>query len=114
MHLPRALKPPPSDADPLETFRWIRRCEIAIAPVGGASSLLRKAERDPSVFVSDPERRRERAKRFLIFFVPLFVISGAIIGFFMDGWGAAVFMGVLMASGAGLGAWTTVRRLRDS
>ena len=141
MHLFRSLKPPRSDADRRETFRWIRRCEIfggiyaiaiglalwnagwwhwipiglglyGIAPLGGATSLVRKAERDPGVFVTDPERQRRRANRFLLLVMPFYVIFGAVIGFLLGGLGAAIFIGLLMAVGGAVGVVVARRRMR--
>lgn len=136
----RSLKPPPADADPRETFRWIRRCEIvgglyaivigvilwnagwwhwipiglgvvSIAPLGGASWLLRKAERDPGVFVTDPQRRRERENRVLTVFVPFLWIFGAVGGFIAGGVGGAIAVGLIAGASGALGAAVFLRWL---
>src|SRR4051794_26710543 len=122
-------------------FEWIRRGEIAggvfaiivglylwnagwwhwipialgiygLLPFGGATSLLRKAERDPSAFVSDPGQRRERARRFAFLMPAVFTAAGVLFGWMVGGWGAAVFIGALMGLSGALGAWWSVRRER--
>ena len=133
--------PPPSGDEPKATFRWIRNWEIisgvvlialgigywgeawwswamlgmgvlSLLPWPGAGALLRKAERQPEAFITDPQRRRERARRVGFVMVPLYMIFGAVIGYVMDGWPAAAFISVLLGIGGVLGAWWTARRER--
>jgi hypothetical protein len=137
----RLLRPPAPDADPRESLLWVRRMEIAsgviclivagvwadgwwrwllvglgllgLSPWLGARSILRRAERKPGVLVTDPDRRRVRARRTVLILVPVYVLVGGVVGYLVDGWPAAGTMGGLMGVGAALGAWWVVRRYRE-
>ncbi len=131
--------PPPAGADPRETLRWVRRYEVisglaalvlglvlwnegwwhwlligvgllGMSPWPGAQAILRKAERKPNVLITDPDRRRARGRRAALVQIPLYLVGGAVLGYQLDGWPAAIFMGALMGAGAGLGAWRSLRR----
>jgi hypothetical protein len=78
---------------------------LGVLPVWGAAAILRKAERDPSVFVSDPQRRRERSRRALLVMVPAVVVIGAAVGYAGGGWGAAALTAAISGASAALGAW---------
>jgi hypothetical protein len=132
--------PPTAASDPREILRWVRRVELAtglgaivaglvlwnagwfhwvligvgllgLSPWPGARAILRRADRRPGVLISDPERRRHRGRRAAQVQVPLYAISGFVIGYVVDGLGAAIFMGVAMGLSAVAGAWLIVRRL---
>lgn len=137
-----SLAQPPPDAEPLETFRWVRRWEIvagvanlalglvfwnegwwswlligigllSLVPWPGAGALVRKAERDPSAFVSDPDTRERRGRRAAFVLVPLSTAGGVTIGYIAGGWRAAIFVGLLVGLSASSGAWRSVRRYRS-
>jgi hypothetical protein len=128
------LRPPGPEADPREGLRWSRRGEIfcglgaiafgiafwnegwwhwlligvgvfGVLPLWGPAAILRRAERDPSILVSDPQRRRERGRRASLAMVPAAAAIGALIGFAGGGWRAAALVGVLTGVSAALGAW---------
>lgn len=133
------LTPPTPEADPKETLRWVRKFEViggvalvvggltlwdegwvhwaliglgllSLSPWPGAQRILRKAEREPDVLVTDPDRRRARARRVAMVQIPLSLLTGTVLGYLLDGWPAAAVMGALMGGGAALGAWWFVRR----
>jgi hypothetical protein len=133
---------PTSASDPREILRWVRRMEIVtglaaivagialwnagwfhwlligvgllgLSPWPGVQVILRRADRKPAVLVTDPERRRTRARRAAQILVPLYAISGFVAGYVLDGLGAAIFMGVAMGLSAGLGAWLFIRRFNQ-
>lgn len=133
------LMPPALEADPKETLRWVRRVElvsgiaaialglalwtmgwwhwvllavglVGLSPWPGPRAILRRAERKPGVLVSDPIRRRARGRRATRVVVPLYFLTGAVAGYILDGWAAAVYMGLLMGAGPVLGAWSYRRR----
>ena len=130
--------PPSADTDPRETLAWVRRWELvggigaialglalwgegwwhwlligvgllSLSPWPGPAAILRRAERKPTILVADPDRRRARARRVTAIQVPALVVIGALVGYLVDGWDAAVTMGALMGVGAALGAWWVLR-----
>jgi hypothetical protein len=132
---------PTAATEPRDALAWVRRMEIvsgvacivaglvlwndgwwhwllialgvlALTPISGAAAVLRRADRKPDTLVSEPERRRARARRTAILLVPTYVLVGAVFGYVADGWGAAVTIAILMGLGGGLGAWWTARRFR--
>jgi hypothetical protein len=133
------LAPPPAAGDPRDTLRYVRAVEIFIAVVSfvfaieltgwprwalvatgllslspwpGARSILRRADRDPDVLVSDADRRRARGRRVVLVLVPLYALGGAGFGYVIGGWSAALLVGVLIGGGAVAGGWLTMRSLR--
>lgn len=133
------LIPPTSGSDPHETLRWVRRVELVsgvsaiiagvalwnegwfhwlligtgllcVSPWPGARAILRRAERDPGILVSDPERRRTRGRRAAQVQVPIFAVAGFVIGYVVDGLGAAIFTSAVTGVSVALGAWWFMRR----
>lgn len=133
------LRPPPVSAGPRATLRWVRRGEIAggiasivagaalwdsgwvhwlllgvglfgLSPWPGAAAILRRAERHPEVLNHDPERGRARVRRTAPVLVSVCALAGAGVGYLVDGWPAALFMGGLMAASGALGALLALRR----
>jgi F0F1-type ATP synthase assembly protein I len=66
------------------------------------------------VLITDPERRRARARRVLLVLVPAYVVIGAGVGYLIDGWLAALATGLLIGVSAGLGGWLVIRRERSA
>ena len=124
MSIRAALTPPPPGSTPRQTFEWLRRMEIALGiaaivagltiwdigwwhwllvaigvlgvlPWGGIATILRKADRDPSVLIADPAWRQANAKRRLAIWAPLQTAAFFGVGYLLDGWGAAIFMGAI-------------------
>ena len=83
---------------------------LGLSPWPGAHAILRRAERKPGVLVSDADRRRDRGRRAAQIQVPIYAIAGFVIGYLVDGLGAAIFMGAAMGFSAALGAWLFTRR----
>jgi len=83
---------------------------LAVSPWGGAATILRKAERDPSVLIADPERRRARARRFAFIAGPAYAVVGAVVGYVIDGWGLAIFVAACSGLAAAAGAWWNLNR----
>jgi hypothetical protein len=133
-----SLLPPAPRTDPREILRWVRRMEIvtgalAIAfgvalwnsgwwhwvligvgvsgllPWFGAATILRRAERDPSVLESDPARGRRRGRRVALLMVLFSLLTGAIIGYTSAGWSGATVVGAIAGASAALGAWLYLR-----
>ena len=131
--------PPGPDADPRVTLRWVRRWEVvagvasiglglalwgegwwhwlliglgllSISPLGGAATILRKAERDPDVLITDPARRQQRARTVALVGIPFHAVFGAVAGFAVGGWRLALFMAALAAIIAAAYAWWSLRR----
>jgi hypothetical protein len=137
-----AVLPPTSSADPRAALRWVRHLEIvtgllviaagvlsdtgwwrwlligvglfSLSPWPGAAAILRRAQRRPEVLITDPERRRARARRVLLVLVPAYVVIGAGVGYLIDGWLAALATGLLIGVSAGLGGWLVIRRERSA
>jgi Kef-type K+ transport system membrane component KefB len=134
-----ALRPPAPDDDPRQILAWVRRLEviggiaaipialalwndgpwrwvllamglISLSPWPGAAAILRRAERHSDVLVSDPERRRARARRIAIWQVPISLLLGAITGYLLDGWPAALFLGLVSGAVATAVSWWMLRR----
>ena len=132
------LRAPGPDADPRETLAWVRRFELitgvanlglaiffwdhetvrwvllgvgllGLSPWPGAAAVLRKAERNPEILVTDPERRRLRARRIALVQVPLYVVAGGLVGYAIDGWSFAIVLALVMGACAGV---VSVRMLR--
>jgi hypothetical protein len=82
---------------------------LGLLPWPGARAILRRAERDPDVLVTDPDRRRARGRRAMMILVPAETLFVFAVGYLVDGWPAAIFMGPLGAAGALLGAWFYTR-----
>lgn len=125
---------PPRHGDAGETLRWVRRIEIGMGVLGlvaaartwsgewwswlivgaslvslspwpGPAAILRKAKSRPEILITDPERRKERGRRFLRYFVPVYVLVFAGIGYILLGPGGAIFFFAVAAVGGGLGTW---------
>lgn len=90
-----------------------RRADGALA-LARCPAILRKADRKPNVLISDPERRRARARRAVVIQVPAYLAIGLVVGYIIDGWSAAIPMGLLMTAGAVLGAWLFLRRFNSA
>src|SRR4051794_31249234 len=86
---------------------------VGVLPWLGARSILKRAEKDPDVLVSDPARRRARGQRAVMVQVPVLVLVGAVIGYATDGWSGALSIGAVMGASAALGAWLYLRWQRD-
>ena len=80
-----------------------------LLPWLGAASILRRAEHDPSVLESDPERGRQRGRRAALVGVPAILVAGGIAGYAAGGWGGAAAMGALAGGSGALGAWWYMR-----
>jgi hypothetical protein len=120
--------------DPRDALRWVRTMEVvsaagcfvaavafgdpawlrwvlvalglvSLSPWPGAAAILRKADKNPGVLISDPERRRARARRTLKIMSVLLVAVMSLVGLVAGGWGAALVMGILGALGALGGVW---------
>ena len=50
----------------------------------GARAVLRRAEREPEILVTDPSRRRVRGRRVAVALVPLYSLIGAVVGYLVD------------------------------
>jgi hypothetical protein len=85
---------------------------LGVSPWLGVRRILRRAERDPSVLVSDPERRRARARRTAPVTAAVQTVVCAGVGYALDGWPAALYVGGLGALGSAMGVWWTLRRFR--
>jgi hypothetical protein len=68
-----------------------------------------KAQTRPQILITDPERRKERGRRFLRYFVPSYVLIFAGIGYVLLGLGGAIFFFVIAVAGAWLGSWMFVK-----
>jgi hypothetical protein len=137
--LRRWFTPPSAEDDPREIMAWVRRNEViagvaiigfavalwdhvtwrwvllamglvSLSPWPGAAAILRKAERKPGVLVWDPDRRRARERRVAIVQVPIYVLTGGVSGFLLDGWRAAILMALFMGACAGGVSWRHLRR----
>lgn len=64
-----------------------------------------KAETRPEILITDPVRRKERGRRFLRYFLPIYVLIFAGIGYLLLGVGGGIFFFAVAAIGGGLGAW---------
>jgi hypothetical protein len=135
------FRPPSAATDPHETLRWVRSWEIVsgiaaiafglalwnggwwhwlligvglvgVAPWPGAQAILRRAERKPEILISDPDRRAARARRVVAIQAPILVAAGALLGYVVDGWAAAITMGAFMGVSAALGAWWVLRGMK--
>lgn len=129
---------PGPDTPPGETLRWVRRWElitglacvvlglalwgygwwhwallgvgvIGVSPWPGSAAILRRAEHDPTVLVTDPDRRRARARRATLFTVPAYALPGAVAGYVVGGWAVAVIAAVGMGLSAVVGAQLYLR-----
>jgi hypothetical protein len=78
---------------------------LSLSPWPGAARILRRAERDPGVLVSDPERRRARGRRAVLIIVPVQVAIAFAVGYLIDGWPAAIYVGALAAIASFGGVW---------
>lgn len=136
--LPSLVRPPAPETDPGESLRWVRRWEVvsgigaialglalwnvgwwhwlligvglfSLAPWPGTQAILRRAERKPGVLVTDPDRRRARARRVVAIQSPILVAAAALAGYVLGGWGAAITIGALIGAGTALGAWLMLR-----
>jgi hypothetical protein len=71
----------------------------------GAAAILRRAEREPGVAISDPGRRRARSRRTIWIFVAVQPAIAFGVGYLIDGWPAAIFVGALANIGVLGGVW---------
>jgi hypothetical protein len=133
------VRVPGPDTDPRETLQWVRKWEVrtgvasialglvlwnegwwhwvligigvlGVLPLSGAQAILRKAEKNPDVLISDPARRRARARRVAIIQPPVYAVFVGAAGYVMDGWPFGIFMaafGGVCALGA---SWWILRR----
>src|ERR1700733_564818 len=108
------LGPPGSKADPRETLRWVRRVElvsglvsvasglalwgagwwhwvlvafglVGLSPWPGVKTIIGRAPHDPGVLVSDPDRRRARARLAGAIVVPGYLLVGLVAGYVAGG-----------------------------
>lgn len=132
------LQIPTAETEPREALLWVRRMEIVtgigslafgvalwsrgwwhwiligtgvlgLSPWPGARAILRRSERKPETLISDPERRRRRKRRALIWLVPAEFVLITGLGYVFGGLGAAITTAILGGIGLGLGAWLSVR-----
>lgn len=61
---------------------------------------------------TDQQRGRRLAQRWAIFFPPVFVIVATVLGYLWGRWLGALIAFVLVGTGAGLGAWISLKNLR--
>jgi hypothetical protein len=137
-----ALAPPPAGGDPRDTLRWVRRMELVgavfcfaaavmigdpawarwvlvalgvlgLSPWPGAAALLRKANNNAPVLVSDPEHRKARARRAMRITAAGEVALVFLVGLVVGGLSVAIVTGLLGLAGALLGVWLTGRWLRS-
>jgi hypothetical protein len=123
------LVPPPRDAGPQATLLWVRRIEILIglaaltfglldwsqgwwhwlliglgllglSPWWGVARILRRADSPPEILNHDAERGYHRARRFLIIWLPMFIVAAAAIGYAYGRWLGAGINVVLIGGGA--------------
>jgi hypothetical protein len=102
------LAPPPASGDPRDTIRWVRRMEIA----AGVARILRRAERRPELLIGDPDRRKARGWRAVLILVPLQTVIAFVVGYLIDGWPAALFVGGIAGISALGGVWFYARWVR--
>jgi hypothetical protein len=141
-HRLSGLAPPPADGDPRATMHWVRRMEIvsavgcfvaavafgdpawlrwvlvalglvSLSPWPGAAAILHKADNDPGVLISDPERRRERGRRALWITSLLEVALLFVVGLVVGGLSVAIVLGASGVVCSLGGAWLYRRWLRS-
>jgi hypothetical protein len=78
---------------------------LGLLPWPGAAAILRRAERDPSILVSDRERRRERGRRSLFVIVPAAITIAALVGYAGGGWSGVATVAPIAGVSAALGGW---------
>jgi MFS family permease len=82
---------------------------LGVSPWPGARAILRKAEKKPSILISDPERRRRRKRRMALWLPPVAFVYVSGLGYVLGGWGVAITCAVLGGLGIGLGTWISLR-----
>jgi hypothetical protein len=135
------LLQPPREAGPRASLLWVRRIEIlsgllaltfgllewsqgwwhwlligfgllGLSPWWGVGRILRRADSGPEILNHDAERGYHRARRFLIIWLPTFIIAAAAIGYAYGHWLGAGINIVLIGGGGTLGGWLTLKWLR--
>ncbi len=131
----------PTDDDPAEMLRWVRRLQIVMIPAGllialmlraedldawwlglvvsggGVLSLLtigssiRRAEQHGPNDPATRPRRVRRAERATLAFAAVLTVAAAGIGWAVDGVGAAIALALLMGVGTALGIWVFRRSM---
>lgn len=138
MHRARSWFALPTGGDVREELRWVRRMEITLGSVGliagaaswsgawwswliiggsllslspwpGVGAILRKSESRPETLITDPERRKERGRRFLRYFLPIYVAIFAGGGYVLLGVDGAIFFFAIAVIGGGLGVWAVTK-----
>jgi hypothetical protein len=121
---------PPRNGDARETLRWVRRMEIgagvlgliaaattwsgewwswlivggsllSLSPWPGAAAILRSARSRPEVLITDSEHCNMRGRRFLRYFLPIYILVFAAIGYLLLGPGGTIFFFAGSAVGGG-------------
>jgi hypothetical protein len=125
----------PTQDDPAEMLRWVRRIHIVMIPGGLLLALLlrsedlggwwlglavsamaviglatigpsiRRAERHGPNDPATRPQRVRRAERATLAFMGVFTVAAAAIGFAAEGVGLAITLVVLMGAGGALGVW---------
>jgi cobalamin synthase len=137
------LLPPAPGAGPHDTLRWVRRQELlvgglslvitvalwneisfhwllvgcallSLSPWPGAAAILRRAETKPQVPITDPERRRSSGRRGAVILVAFNAVTGAVVGYVVNGWPVAATLAVVTALIATVTSWWSLRRLGRS
>lgn len=95
-----------------EVFRWVLVGVgvLGLVPLLGPARVLRRAKEDPAVLVTDPERRVRRRRRTGRWLVLAQGLTGAVLGYFMEGWILALVMAAVLGGSAAFGAWLGQRR----
>jgi hypothetical protein len=85
---------------------------LSFSPWPGAAAILRRAEKNPGVLITDPDRRRERGRHGMRLIVLMNAAIGAVVGYILAGWeAAATLCGLVTLIGIGA-SWFTLRHLR--
>ena len=131
----------PTQDDPAEMLRWVRRLQLVMIPVGlllalllraddlsawwlglvvsggGVLSLatigpsIRRAERHGPNDPATRPQRVRRAERATLAFAGVFTVAAAGIGLAAGGVEFAIVLALLMSSGSALGFWVFRRRM---
>jgi hypothetical protein len=85
---------------------------LSLSPWPGAARILRRAERRPELLIGDPDRRKARGWRAVLILVPLQTVIPFVVGYLIDGWPAALFVGGIAGISALGGVWFYARWVR--